>query len=450
MSAFTRGQRIHDRFTLQELIGRGGMSEVWRATDGVLGRPVAVKALDTSLAADPVLWQATLREARAVARIAHPNVTQVHDYGEIPTPAGHVPYLVMELVDGQNLADRMDGRPLPPHVAASIAAQVAAGLAAAHRLGVVHRDVKPGNIMLTRGASAQESVKILDFGIATLAHGPDSDGGRLIGTPTYTAPERMRPGAATPAGDVYSLGVVLYEMLTGRPPRAYADWRQALAAPLRDVPPIDAPGVPPQLVAMTMACLSPDPARRPSAADLATGLSSLQPGYAMGVARPAPATPPTMVAAMGPEPPRRSRLLPAFLLTGGALAILLVVMLVYSLSDRSTPNAGPTATATATATTATSPTPAVSPSIEDSADPEAILDQIATLISSAGLRGNRSRDLERKLEEVRKRIQEDPADADGKIDDFRSAVDDLAESDQLDSTIADQINALLDQLSASL
>ncbi|NUT06368.1 MAG: serine/threonine protein kinase, partial [Hamadaea sp.] len=225
MSAFSPGQRIHDRFTLRELIGRGGMSEVWRATDGVLGRPVAVKALDSSLAADPTLWQATLREARAIARIAHPNVAQVHDYGEVPTSTGHVPYLVMEFVEGVTLADRLRSGPLPPPEAAAIAAQVASGLAEAHRLGVVHRDVKPGNIMLTAAG-----VKILDFGIATLANGRDSDGGRLIGTPTYTAPERLRPGAATPAADVYSLGVVLYEMLTGRPPRAYADWQEAFAA----------------------------------------------------------------------------------------------------------------------------------------------------------------------------------------------------------------------------
>ncbi|NUT37637.1 MAG: serine/threonine protein kinase, partial [Hamadaea sp.] len=218
MSAFTPGMRVHDRFTLEHRIGLGGMSEVWRAVDGVLGRPVAVKVLGSALADDPVLWQATLREARAVAQITHPNVAQVHDYGEVALPAGerlreppgvrsvrHVPYLVMELVQGQDLANRLRLGPLVWQQAAKITAEVAAGLAAAHRLGVVHRDIKPGNIMLTAAG-----VKILDFGIAALANGPDADRGRLIGTPTYTAPERMRPGVPAPASDVYAVGVLLY------------------------------------------------------------------------------------------------------------------------------------------------------------------------------------------------------------------------------------------------
>ncbi|MEV6968131.1 serine/threonine-protein kinase [Hamadaea sp. NPDC051192] len=452
MSAFSPGQRIHDRFTLRELIGRGGMAEVWRATDGVLGRPVAVKALDSSLAADPTLWQATLREARAIARIAHPNVAQVHDYGEVPTPSGHVPYLVMEYVEGVTLAERLRSGPLPPAEAATIAAQVAAGLAEAHRLGVVHRDVKPGNIMLTPAG-----VKILDFGIATLAHGPDSDGGRLIGTPTYAAPERMqRGGATTPAGDVYSLGVVLYEMLTGRPPRAYADWQQALAIPIADVAPIDRPGVPPKLAALTMACLSADPNRRPAASALAGSLSAGAtaagpiPGtYAAGVARPAPASPPTMVAALPPEPARRSRLLPAFLITGGALAILLAIMLIYSFSDRS-PKGPPQGAGTPTTATTSAGEPSPSPSTEESKAPEDLLDEIAAVVESAGLPNNRARDLNRRIDDIREKLDEEPEEAGGKIDDLRKKVTDFAEDGQLDTATAERLITLIDQLANSL
>jgi len=443
MSAFTPGQRIHDRFTLQQLIGRGGMSEVWRATDGVLGRPVAVKALDSSLAADPVLWQATLREARAVARIAHPNVAQVHDYGEVSTPSGHVPYLVMELVEGQSLADRLAAGPVPWPQAAAIAAQVAAGLAAAHRLGVVHRDVKPGNIMLTPAGA-----KVLDFGIATLAHGRDADGGRLVGTPTYTAPERMRPGAATPAGDVYSLGVVLYEMLTGRPPRAYADWAQALAAPIGEVPPISAPGVPARLVALTMACLSVDPGRRPSASLVSSELAAPQAGFTPGVARPAPVSPPTMVAELPAEPPRRSRLLPAFLITGGALVILLLVMLVYSLGGGGTPSAGPSSDASATGAAAPS-SPSPSPSLAESRSPEDLLAEIGTLVDQAAMPAGKTRDLHRKLDDVRDRL-DDPEEARDKLDDLRKRVSDLVDDGQLDTVTAERITTLIDQVAAGL
>ncbi|MEV0270040.1 serine/threonine-protein kinase [Hamadaea sp. NPDC050747] len=450
MSAFSPGQRIHDRFTLRELIGRGGMSEVWRATDGVLGRPVAVKALDSSLAADPTLWQATLREARAIARIAHPNVAQVHDYGEVPTSTGHVPYLVMEFVEGVTLADRLRSGPLPPPEAAAIAAQVASGLAEAHRLGVVHRDVKPGNIMLTAAG-----VKILDFGIATLANGRDSDGGRLIGTPTYTAPERLRPGAATPAADVYSLGVVLYEMLTGRPPRAYADWQETFAAAPAEIPPIDR--VPPRLAALTTACLSADPNRRPTASALAAALpTALGSGpaptaYAAGVARPTAAPPPTMVAALPSKPPqRRSRLLPAFLLTGGALAVLLVIMLIYSLSDRSA-TLPPQGTATSAAPASTpSDEPSPSPSSAEARSPEDILDEIAAVVDSAGLPNSRARDLSRRIDDIRKKLDDDPDEAADKVGDLRKKVTDFAEDGQLDAATAERLTALIDQLENAL
>src|SRR5690348_691141 len=161
MTPFAPGATLHGRFALRERIGAGGMSEVWRADDEVLGRPVAVKALAVPLAADPVLRAATWREARAAAKLTHPNVTAVYDYGEAPMPGGAVlPYLVMELVDGESLADRLRSGPLPWPEATRIGAQVAAALSVAHGLGIVHRDIKPGNVMLTAGGA-----KVLDFGI---------------------------------------------------------------------------------------------------------------------------------------------------------------------------------------------------------------------------------------------------------------------------------------------
>ena len=204
------------------------MSEVWRADDEVLGRPVAVKVLAGQLAADPQLRATIQREARAAARLTHPHVTQVYDYGEATLPSGAVvPYLVMELVEGLNLADRLRAGPLPWPEAVRVAGQIAAALAAAHRIGVVHRDVKPGNVMLT-----DTGAKVLDFGIAALAgpHHPlaGQTGELLMGTPAYFAPERLDAGPPNPASDVYALGALLYRTLTGQAPLPVQTWEDAL------------------------------------------------------------------------------------------------------------------------------------------------------------------------------------------------------------------------------
>ncbi|PZM94364.1 MAG: serine/threonine protein kinase [Actinobacteria bacterium] len=247
------------------------MSDVWRADDELLGRPVAVKLLTPTV--DPALRAAIRREARAAARITHPHVTQVYDYGEAELAGGEVvPYLVMELVDGRNLAERLEHGPLSWAAAARVVAQIATGLAAAHRLGVVHRDIKPGNIMLTSAG-----VKILDFGIAALADGaPDPDGGWLIGTPAYAAPERFTKKAVNPAADVYALGALFYECLTGRPPLTVTTWAEAAQAHREGhtVPPPSAPDAPSQIVELCLACLAPDPDARPRADALAADLNA--------------------------------------------------------------------------------------------------------------------------------------------------------------------------------
>jgi serine/threonine-protein kinase len=288
VTLLSAGMRLRDRFTLVERIGAGGMSEVWRADDELLGRPVAVKALAAQLATDPALREATWREARAAAQLTHPNVTHVYDYGEVAGPGGGtVGYLVMELVTGQSLAARLAGGPLPWPEAVRVVQQVAAALAAAHRLGVVHRDVKPGNVMLT-----DTGVKVLDFGIAAVTGRLDTDPGRLMGTPTYTAPERLDSSApAAPANDVYSLGVLLYEALTGRPPAVLQDWAQA-AGVHRDPATVPRPlvaGLPAAVSELCAASLSPDPAQRPAAARVAAALGATPvPRYAAGAA-PVPA-----------------------------------------------------------------------------------------------------------------------------------------------------------------
>ncbi|PZF96437.1 serine/threonine-protein kinase, partial [Micromonospora deserti] len=299
MSPFSPSLRLHDRYVLRERIGLGGMSEVWRADDEVLHRPVAVKALAGELAADPQLRATIQREARAAARLTHPHVTQVYDYGEARLTGGVVvPYLVMELVAGHNLADRLTAGPLAWPEAVRTAGQVAAALAAAHRIGVVHRDIKPGNVMLT-----ETGAKVLDFGIAALA-GPrhplaHQTGELLMGTPAYFAPERMRAGPPNPASDVYALGALLHRTLTGQTPLPVRTWEDAWQVHARHmpVPPLRVPGLPTDVAELVLACLDADPARRPTAAHLATRFGANPP------ADPPTELLPTVAGPAGPTPP---------------------------------------------------------------------------------------------------------------------------------------------------
>ncbi|WP_212825471.1 serine/threonine-protein kinase [Catellatospora sp. TT07R-123] len=294
MSAFTPGLKLHDRYLLERRIGSGGMAEVWRAHDLVLGRPVAVKVLAGPMATDPALRAGALREARSAAQLTHPNITAVHDFGEVSFPDGHSePYLVMELLTGDSLADRMAAGPMPWPQVAAIGTQIAAALSAAHARDVVHRDIKPGNIMLT-----PTGAKVLDFGIAAMTGLPDAHGGWVIGTPAYAAPERLQQAAANPAADVYSFGVLLVEMATGRRLHPADDWEQVAALHARPRPLPALPGVPPAAAVLISAALDPAPARRPRAADLGRVLGGA-PGTGPGaVGVPAGPTP-TLLAPTG-------------------------------------------------------------------------------------------------------------------------------------------------------
>ncbi|MEV7136979.1 serine/threonine-protein kinase [Streptomyces tauricus] len=204
---------VAERYRLQASIGRGGMGEVWQATDEVLGRAVAVKLL-LGDEADSAASARFRLEAQTAARLSHPYVVAVFDFGAWDDRF----YLVMELVEGRSLAQELTASgTLGADRVATIAAQAAAGLAAAHREGIVHRDIKPGNLL----ADAQGTVKIGDFGIARFVDDPSSaltTAGQIVGTSLYLAPERALGRPASAASDVYSLGCVLYQLLTGRPP----------------------------------------------------------------------------------------------------------------------------------------------------------------------------------------------------------------------------------------
>lgn len=262
MARTTSNQLLAHRYQLIRRIATGGMGAVWEAEDTVLHRRVAVKMLSDALAAQPRFARRFQREAQAAAGLSHPAVANVYDYGE----NGGAPFIVMELVDGETLADRIhrEGR-LPPEDAVRISTAVAAALQAAHDAGLVHRDVKPGNIMLTPSGD----VRVLDFGIAAAAGAPLTTTGAVMGTATYLSPEQARGEPAGPASDVYSLGVTLYEMLAGRPPFV-GEHPVGVAAQHLDQPPPSladaAPGVPAHIGQAVERALAKRPADRPASA----------------------------------------------------------------------------------------------------------------------------------------------------------------------------------------
>jgi serine/threonine-protein kinase len=253
------------RYRLDHRLGEGGMSVVWRAHDEVLDRAVAVKVLIAGAAAP----ERIVAEAKIAARLSHPHVASVYDFGE---SADGVPYIVMELLQGGTLGERLAEGPLGMNAALRVCAEVASALAAAHAEGLVHRDVKPANIVLTPGGA-----KVVDFGIAASAGAVEElDVDRpLIGTPAYLAPERLIGGEVVPASDVYALGLLLYRLLSQRLPWRVETTTQMLTAHVYlepdPLPPI--PGLPPEVAQLCQACLAKAPADRPPASEVAAVLA---------------------------------------------------------------------------------------------------------------------------------------------------------------------------------
>ncbi|MEU6022371.1 serine/threonine-protein kinase [Micromonospora sp. NPDC047134] len=267
-------QLLGERYRLIEQLGTGGMSVVWRGYDEVLGRQVAVKVLASRLASDRAFRHRIRTEAQAAARLCHPNITNVYDYGESQQVGLTLPYVVMELIDGAPLTARLAGvGTLPWREAVTIAAEVASALATAHARGVVHRDVTPGNVMLT-----PTGVKVVDFGISALV-GESEKGtdGTLLGTPAYLAPERLDNGQVSPATDVYAVGLLLYRMLTGRLPWQVETTTQMLRAHMyrepEPMPPV--PGLPAGVAELIHRCLAKRPADRPGTAEVARTLAEV-------------------------------------------------------------------------------------------------------------------------------------------------------------------------------
>jgi hypothetical protein len=356
------GVPVGGRYRLVSRIASGGAGQVWSAVDETLDRPVAVKLLRADVADDASFRERFRREARAAAGLNHPGVATVYDYGTESTAEADLPYLVMELVDGEALdvVIRRDGR-LRPAVVVVLLARTAGALAAAHERGVVHRDVKPSNLLVR----ADGAVKVTDFGIAqveAVAHSPLTRTGTVLGTVQYLSPEQASGAPSGPPVDVYALGVVAHECLTGARPFS-ADSPVAVAVAHVNEPPPPLPAeVPASLADLVTAMLAKDPAARPSAADvaqIAEGLLATEPlRDASGagasdrevIAGPAATTvlvtravpPPTPTPAFTPTPTRSLAPTPTRILTteeattkarrGGFGTAVLVAVVVLALA----------------------------------------------------------------------------------------------------------------------
>jgi eukaryotic-like serine/threonine-protein kinase len=293
---------LGERYELEQLIAAGGMGQVWRGTDVLLGRPVAVKVLRSEYTGDPTFRARFRAEAQHAAALNHPHIAAVFDYGEVAATDGTgetLAYLVMELVEGEPLSGVLhrEGR-LDTATTLSVLEQTAAALAEAHRTGLVHRDVKPGNILVR----ADGSVKITDFGIAFSAGSvPLTRTGQVIGTPQYLAPEVAEGAHATPAADVYALGLVGYECLTGRPAFDGENPITIALKQLREDPEPLPDDLPVDVRSLIRRALSKDPAAR--MADGAAFLAAIDDARA-GRAQPDPVTQEVVVpvAALAPPP----------------------------------------------------------------------------------------------------------------------------------------------------
>jgi len=258
------GMTIAGRYQIEEVLGQGGMATVYAARHRLVDRPCAVKVMNPQFARNDVIRERFRREAKAAQKLAHPNIIEIFDQGE--TPDGYV-YLVMELLRGETLADLLEHGKVPLERGLPIMIQIARALARAHDLEVIHRDLKPENIFLARGPNGTDQVKLLDFGIARSMQDSRLTGaGEVFGTPQYMAPERITSIEAGPAADLYSLGVIIYEMVTGTFPFDATDITTYFIKHLKEEPISPKkhdPSIPDALERLVMECLAKDAKDRP-------------------------------------------------------------------------------------------------------------------------------------------------------------------------------------------
>lgn len=334
--AVTTPRLLADRYELGEPVGFGGMAEVFRGRDTRLQRDVAIKVLRTDLARDPVFHARFQREAKNAAALNHPAIVAVHDTGETDASDGALPFIVMELVDGRTLRDvlRAEGT-LSPQRAIEIVADVCQALSLSHRHGIVHRDIKPANIMIaTTGA-----VKVMDFGIARAITdtGDLTQTAAVLGTAHYLSPEQAHGDDVDHRSDIYSLGCVLYELLTGEPPFtgdtpvsvAYQHVRKDPTPPSKRNP-----AVSPALDAVVMKALTKNPDNRfQSAAEFRADLMRVYIGQVPEAPKVLSDADRSSIAGSAVPPSRRSRLLPALAVVVVMAVAVVIAVRVFAFGD---------------------------------------------------------------------------------------------------------------------
>ena len=468
-----QGGLLNGRYELHEALGTGGMATVWRGVDRVLARPVAVKVLNEGLAEDSLFAERFAREARHAAMLLHPAIVTVFDSGEDETGA---PYLVMELVDGRTLAELLTETPrLPVDRAIAIASTVCDALQVAHAAGLVHRDIKPGNIMV--GDDGQ--VKVVDFGIAKAGNDEAqlTSAGSVLGTASYLAPEQATASEVDARADLYALGCVLTEMLTGQPPFTGATpvevaWKHVSERPA----PLSAlrPDITPALDAAVLRLLEKEPGRRP--ADAATARAELQAagrGAATSwlpqvdepdalnrtMAMPPLAAPqhewmsgPGPMTTTPPAPRRRRRTV----LIAAAVAVVAacVVAAVAAQSGPSTPTADPTPSthATAPAVAPSSDTPTPSPSATHPSGPAAMIAALRNAVAAdAKLPPDQQQPLIDALNQADQSLaQQDPGAAGQAIHDAQRVLRKLAKEHAVDKATNHSWSTKLGTISSAL
>ncbi len=450
------------RYLVESLIASGGMARVYRGRDSVLGRTVAIKVLAPPLDSDPEFVARFRREARAAAGLNHPGVVAVFDTGS----DGDVHYIVMEHVEGHTLAEiiRRDA-PIPPERAAEIGMAVCDALSAAHEEGLVHRDVKPANVMVTPSGA----IKVMDFGIARAATDTLTRTGRMLGTAAYLSPEQARGRPADARSDLYSLGCVLYEMLTGKPPFG---GESPVAVASRHVsedpePPTGLnPEIPAALESVVLKALAKDPAARyQSARAMGGNLAGIVQGglHAAAAGRdpatepiphggePTPVLPaPTPTAVLGEgvdDTPRPFRRYGPVLAGAAILAVVALVLFLVFRAGGSPTGEPPTSRPPTATTTTSSPTP---PTV---AQALADLTEVVTAGEQQGEVDKGAGDdiLHRAQDVVRASQDGHDDDAAKKLSDLDRKVDELAQKGKIASPErADAIRAAIARLAAAL
>ena len=468
-------ESLAERYVLEQRLASGGSAEVWRGRDTVLERPVAVKVLHRHLLADPTTRARLIQEARAAASLSHPGIVAVYDVAIDEEASAAV---ILELVEGESLADRLkrDGA-LPPRAAVRIAAEVAEALAHAHERGVVHRDVKAANVLLGVNGEA----RLADFGIARLLEDEAqrlTDTGTIAGTLRYLAPEQLRGEPAGPPADVYAVGVLLTEMVSGQPP--YQVSSPVALAEAQRTPPLAIEGAPPSLSNIVRPTLDPDPDRRPSSAgalaadlrswleaDAAPGGLDSTPDEPTLPAIPIPAAPivapllpPVPPASAVPPPPAgpgpgardpgRLSLVPAVVIAAVGMFVALVLLLAaVTVPDGPASSPTPTASPSPTASASPSPTPTPVP-LTASEAVDAFKDLVDRGEEEGLIDSDAAHDLHDLADEIAKALEDG---AQGKINrglrDLRRAIDEFDRDGRVDSDFSTRLQDAVNEIESA-